>query len=273
MRGSIRSAAAATLLTCVALVASAPGQDFSYNILPPGQYGNLPTTVHSTDQLPLYDSLTPLRGNVSVDAIERLYKPEDFEPNGPTTVVETGRPGLTILRDAFGVPFIYGTTRDDVWFGVGFATAQDRALLLRLGRGAARAIVADIPGLDPLSLLVDARVFVPSAQTEQLVTAEQQKLVQAYGSRGREILRDLTAYADGVTAGFQQSGGLDRPWTVNDAIAITAFIGSIFGNGGGDEGRNPEFLARVRAQLRAQRGSQAFRDPIAAHQPEAPVPN
>jgi acyl-homoserine lactone acylase PvdQ len=271
MRGSIRSAAAATLFACVALVASARGQDFSYDILPPGQYGNLPTTVHSTDQLLLYDSLTPLRGNVSVDDIERLYKPEDFEPNGATTSVETGRPGLTILRDSFGVPFIYCTTLDDIWFGVGFVTAQDRALLLRLGRGAARAIVADIPGVDPLMLLINASSFVPSAQTAALVTAQQQKLVRAYGSKGRQILRDLAAYADGVTAGFLQSGGLDRPWTVNDAIAITAFIGSIFGNGGGDEVRNSEFLARLRAQLGAKRGSQAFVDLMAANDPESPV--
>src|SRR5262249_38828386 len=215
MRERIRSAGAATLFACVALVASARGQDFSYDILPPGQYGNLPTNAHSTDQLPLYDALTPLRGNVSVDDIQRLYKPEDFEPNGATTVVETGRPGLTILRDSFGVPFIYGTTLEDVWFGVGFVTAQDRALLLMLGRDAARAIVADIPGVDPLSLLINARSFVPSAQTEALVTAQQKKLVRAYGSKGHQMLRDLAAYADGVTAGFQQSGGLDRPWTVN----------------------------------------------------------
>jgi acyl-homoserine lactone acylase PvdQ len=85
------------------------------------------------------------------------------------------------------------------------------------------------------------------------------------------MLRDLAAYADGVTAGFQQSGGLDRPWTVNDAIAITAFIGSIFGNGGGDEVRNSEFLARLRAQLGAKRGSQAFVDLMAANDPESPV--
>src|SRR5262245_10759600 len=271
MRRSMRSGAAATVFICVALVASARAQDFSYDILPPGQYGNLPTTVHSTDQLPLYDSLTPLRGNVSVGDIERLYKPEDFEPNGSTTSVETGRPGLTILRDSFGVPFIYGTTLDDVWFGVGFATAQDRALLLRLGREAARAIVADIPGVDPLMLLINASSFVPSAQTEDLVTAQQERLVQAYGGKGRQMLRDLGAYADGVTAGLQQSGGLDRPWTVNDAIAITAFIGSIFGNGGGDEVRNSEFLARLRAQLGAKRGSRAFVDLMAANDPESPV--
>src|SRR5262249_11622015 len=199
MRGRIWSAAPATLFACVALVASARAQDFSYNILPPGQYGNLPTTAHSTDQLPLYDGLTPLRGNVSVGDIERLYKPEDFEPNGATTVVETGRPGLTILRDSFGGPFIYGTTLEDVWLGAGFATAQDRALLLRLGRDVARAIVADIPGVDPLMLLINASSFVPSAQTEALVTAQQQKLVQAYGGKGRQMLRDLAAYADGVT--------------------------------------------------------------------------
>src|SRR5262249_21363511 len=136
----------------------------------------------------------------------------------------------------------------------------------------ARAIVADIPGVDPLALLTNGSSFVPSAQTEALVTAQQEKLVRAYGRKGRQILGELAAYADGVTAGFQQSGGgLDRPWTVNDAIAITAFIGSIFGNGGGDEVRNSEFLARLRAQLGVKRGSEAFVDLMAANDPESPV--
>jgi acyl-homoserine lactone acylase PvdQ len=271
MGRTLRRVAIATLAACVTVVASAGAQDFAYNILPPGQYGGLPTNAHSTDQLPLYDSLTPLRGNVSVGDIERLYKPEDFDPNGPTTPVETGRPGLTILRDAFGVPFIYGTTRDDVWFGVGFVTAQDRALLLALGRDAARAAVADIPGVDAFALVTSGRSFVPSAQAEALVTAQQEKLVSAYGQKGRQILRDLAAYADGVTAGFQQSGSTEPPWTVNDAIAVTGFIGSIFGNGGGDEVRNAQFLARLRAQLGAKRGGKAFVDLMAANDPESPV--
>jgi acyl-homoserine lactone acylase PvdQ len=272
MRRTTRSVAIATLAAGIALIGPANAQDFSYNVLPAGQYGGLPTNAHSTDQIPLYDPLTPLRGNVSVDDIQRLYKPEDFEPNGEKTVVETGRPGLTVLRDSFGVPFIYGTTRDDVSFGAGFVTAQDRALLLLLGRDPARAAVADVPGIDAFGLVTSARSFVPSTQTEALVTAQQAELVQAYGNRGRQILRDLAAYADGITAGFQQSGNaLDRPWTVNDAIAVTAFIGSIFGNGGGDEVRNSEFLARLRAQLGAKRGSRAFVDLMAANDPESPV--
>ncbi len=272
MRRTTRTRLLAGLAAAGALATTAArAADFAFNILPPGQYGGLPTTPNSTDQLPLYDALTPLRGNVTTGDIERLFKPEDFEPNGPTTVVETGRPGLTILRDAFGVPHIYGETLDDVWFGAGFVTAQDRAILAMFGRGAARAAVVDIPGVDAFSLVVSGQIFVPSAQSEALVTAQQQKLVAAYGDKGRQILRDLQVYADGVTAGARSIGLDDPPWTINDAIAVTAFIGSIFGNGGGDEVRNSEFLARLRAQLGAKRGSRAFVDLMAADDPEAPV--
>ncbi len=273
-RGLPVSRVARVALAVAAVTVAAAGAhaaDFAYNILPPGQYGGLPTTVHSTDQLPLYDNLTPLRGNVTALDIERLFKREDFEPNGATTPVETARPGLTILRDAFGVPHIYGATRDDVWFGAGFVSAQDRVLLAAIGRGPARAAVAEIPGVNAFALVTSGRSFVPSAQCEALVTAQQQKLVRAYGEKGRQILRDLQAYADGVTAGFRQIGSSEAPWTVNDAIAVTAFIGSIFGNGGGDEVRNSEFLARLRAQLGRSRGSQAFVDVMAADDPEAPV--
>ena len=45
--------------------------------------------------------------------IPKYFKPENFTPNGATTEVPTGRPGLKILRDGFGVPHIYGKTRAD----------------------------------------------------------------------------------------------------------------------------------------------------------------
>src|SRR5207302_2033613 len=67
-----------------AAAASAAPADFAYNILAPGQFGGLPTTPNSTDQISLYDALTPLRGNVTTSDIQRLYKPENFQPNGAT---------------------------------------------------------------------------------------------------------------------------------------------------------------------------------------------
>ena len=98
--------------------------------------------------------------------------------------------------------------------------------------------------------------------------AQKQKLVDTYGAKGRQILQDLTDYAAGVTAGVPESM---RPWTVNDAIAVTAFIGSIFGNGGGGEVRNAEFLAKLRTQLGAQRGGGAFVDLMEADDADAPT--
>ncbi len=78
-------------------------QDIARYILPPGNYGGLPFTTNSTDQLPLYSGLTPLRDNVSRDDINRLFLPEDFQPIGPTHEEATGRPGLRadlrLLRD------------------------------------------------------------------------------------------------------------------------------------------------------------------------------
>ena len=39
--------------------------DVARYILPPGNYGGIPFTQNSTDQLPLYSGLTPLRDNIT----------------------------------------------------------------------------------------------------------------------------------------------------------------------------------------------------------------
>ncbi len=48
--------------------------------------------------------------------------------------------------------------------------------------------------------------------------------------------------------------------TFADAIAGFAFIGSIFGNGGGGEVPNSEFLARLEAKFGEEGGQQVFKD-------------
>ena len=61
-----------------------PTEDKAHYILPPGNYGGLPTTDESRDQLPLYDGLTPLRGDVTEADIDQHFIPEDLEPVGAT---------------------------------------------------------------------------------------------------------------------------------------------------------------------------------------------
>jgi acyl-homoserine lactone acylase PvdQ len=254
------------------LLAAAPARaaDRLYNILPAGQYGGLPTTAHSTDQLPLYDGLTPLAGNVTDADITRFFKPETLGPVGATTVEPTPRAGLTILRDSFGVPHITGKTRDDVSWGAGFVSGEDRNLLLQLGRGPARAAVADVPGLNAFGLVTSGKSFTPSAQTNRLVASERKAVIRAYGKDGRAMLHDFAVYAQGVTAGLA-THGVNTTWTVDDVIATNAFIGSIFGNGGGAEVRNSQLLDQLRSKLGKRRGLSAWRDLMEGNDPEAPT--
>jgi hypothetical protein len=272
-----RSVPSIVLVLVVLLAASATAAadgdagDTARYILPPGNYGGLPLNDDSLDQLPLYDGLTPLRDNVTDDDIKRLFLPEDFTPIEPAHEEETGRPGLRLIYDDYGIPHVYGETREDVAFGAGWTTARDRELLIAVGRGPARAAVADVPNLDAFSLVVRPQTFVPSPETEALVTRQKELLVETYGDKGRQILADAQAYADGVNAYWQAHNKPYPPATVNDVIAVTAFIGSIFGAGGGAEAANSDLLARLKRDLGPVRGYKAWDDVMLAEDPEAPT--
>src|SRR5262249_21692401 len=184
-------------------------------------------SVNSTDQLPLYAGLTPLRDNITMTDIFNLYLPEDFTPIGATHAEVTGRPGLQILYDSWGIPHVYGQTREDVAFGAGWVTARDRGLLAIVGRGPARVAVADVPNIDAFSLVTSPQTFTPSAAAEALVTQQAQLIVDTYGAKGTEILSDAQASADGINAYWAANNIKQPPATVNDLIAVTAFIGPI----------------------------------------------
>ena len=265
---------AVAVLLLVPAVAHAGTGDIARFVLPPGNYGGIPTGPHSLDQLSLYSGLTPLRRNVSMADVNRFYLPDDFKPIGTTTNEPVGRKDVTVTYDSYGIPHIKGTTRAGLMFGTGWVTARDRGLLLSFGRNPARAAVADIPGLDAFSLVTSATSYTPSRQAEALVTQQRQKIVRAYGAEGRQMLVDMANYADGVNAYYTTNhlpipGG--RPFDANDVIAVTAFIGSIFGNGGGAEHENSDLLARLEQKFGAGRGHALWSDAMEANDPDAPT--
>lgn len=243
----------------------------TYTILPPGQGGSLPPVEHSLDQLPLYDALTPLFGDVRPRHIKRLFKSARFfEPRGGT--VERPRRGVTIRRDRqWGVPHIRGRTRSDVFFGIGWATAQDRGVFMEAIRYPARFAIVDAPGRDALELATELRTVVPSAQTERFIR-RQRRLVASSGKKGRRLLRDVRAYVQGINA-YNREAGNDtiKPWTWVDVTAVTAIIGQTFGAGGGDEVRSSLLLAELRRRLGGASGTAVWRDLRSANDPETSV--
>ncbi len=280
LRRFVIGAIAGSLLLALAAApagAEPPLVDLSgpaFQILAPGQEGSLPAGEFATDQGKLYDKLTPRQGNVTKRILEKDYISEKFGVVGPVLrTEETGRPGLEIVRDSHDIPHIYGTTRADVMFGSGWVAAEDRGLILALGLGPAFAAAVSPPGINPFELLLSGRSFTPSAQSVAFVAEQKQSLIEK-GPKGEQVIEDLENWTEGVNAyeaSLPEGQRLLPPVNLTDAIAGFAFIGSIFGNGGGEEVTNSEFLARLQKKLGTEGGTNVFRDLREVNDPEAPT--
>ena len=55
---------------------------------------------------------------------------------------------VTIVRDEYGVPHIFGETEVGVFYGQGFAVAEDRLFQLEINRRAAEGCLSEIFGCD-----------------------------------------------------------------------------------------------------------------------------
>src|SRR3569833_1517668 len=84
------------------------------DILPPGN-------ATGPSQRSMYDALNTVDpAALPGEKLATYYKPAPLDP-APADVVktETPRAGVTIKRDTFGVPYVYGTTDEDTAFGAG----------------------------------------------------------------------------------------------------------------------------------------------------------
>ena len=267
--------ASLALLALAAVPAGATSfEDFSggaYQILPPGNG----VGKQLTDQRKLYERLTPRKGNVSQSLIEHDFLPEKFGVNtgGGVLKTETPIPGLEIVRDKHDIPHIYGATRGDVMYGSGWMAAESRGLLLKLGLGPAYVAALGVPGLNAFGLLLSNRSFKPSAEAISYVANQENVLTEEKGAQGKRVVEDLESWVEGVN-GFEQTlPPFERLKTVTmaDAIAGFAFIGSIFGNGGGGEVQDSEYLAELQNNFGETAGKEIFKDLRNVNEPEAPT--
>ncbi len=164
------------------------------DIIPSGQYGAVPSAAGSPmlakeeQQAEMYNALTPLFNHVTTADVFADFKPEPVgvavtEPLTPDPDPPT-HPGVTILRDPYNVPHIYGLTRDDVTWGSGWVEAEDRNLLLSEARYDAEVAAVDAPGVSALGLIASLQTFKPTTQLQNTI-AKQTNALLAAGAPGR----------------------------------------------------------------------------------------
>jgi penicillin G amidase len=203
----------------------------SETILPPGQSGFVGPdgpSPHSQDQLSLFEKL--------------IFKPEPLGAGPGGGSPSEPRPGVTIRRDDFGVPAITATNETDLWWGVGYAVAQDRLGEMELFRRRTAGTLAEVLGKDSLA---DDFVARRDYYTDSALMTMFQKLPAALRARWQ-------AYIDGINAWIAhvRQTPADMPsefttlnvpltdWTLLDSLRIGVQLARTIPSGDGAELQN-----------------------------------
>jgi penicillin amidase len=227
---------AATALLAAPAVASATVVN-AESVLPPGQSGHVAYTgiTNGTGSPHLYDQTARF---INFD-----WRPFGFNQPGDTT---EPRPGVKIVRDAFGVPAVTGDTRENGWFGVGYAVAQDRLFQLELFRRATTGRLAELLGKSYLDDdIIARRDYYTRPELEAMLNAVPPELVI-----------QAKAYRDGVNAWIAEvrndpskapgeaiALGVDfQPFELWEQAAIGVFLARTVPSGDGNELENLKLL-------------------------------
>jgi len=276
-----------------------------WNILPPGQSGTVTaadvaatgpsrqasatTPKNFADQLEMYDALTRKRpGELTRANLDDLYKHENFTPEQVVST-ETPKSGVTIRRDQFGVPYIDGSTYNDVEFGAGYAGTQDRMFLMDVLRHAGSATLASFAGDTPANVKMDQAQLRSAFYTRTEAQNQIGKVAGRYGAEGKKLVSAVDAFIAGINAAQDAMcpGGspaapscpaeyallqkTPQPWTRADVVYVASLVGGIFGKGGGQEAANAKWLQQLTKQFGATKGQGIYNDLREKNDPQAPT--
>ena len=283
----------------------------SYNIVPPGQNGTTTAAQaaaflatgnrppHQADQNDMYANLVYEAPNLQESQILDYFKDASFgvppgeaeRTYGPgcSVVIEPSPQSqhcddVTIVRDGFGVPHIYGQDRAALMFGIGYATGEDRLFLADVLRHAGRGELSSFAG--GANVGMDRGTFgaAPYASDAEL-QLQIDRAGALYGEVGRQLVADAENYVDGLNQWIAETRAdplkLDLLYTATgnpppepfeevDVVAAATLVASIFGQGGGGEIGAATALQSARQELGKAKGAAVWRDFRSGDDPEAP---
>ncbi len=259
MRIRLSLAAMAAVLVAAPAAVAKDYASTALNVVPSGTK-QLPSDPLAKAQAELYNGLTPLFRNVTPNDLTKFFKSEALAPAViASEFTPPGRPGVTIKRDNFGVPHVYGKTNADVTWGAGYVIASDQTLLLGQARYNGLLAAIDAPGISAIGLITNLASFKPSAQTNAIV-AKQTQAILANGAKGRQLLNDIDVYLQGINAWFKANQPATPPFTRTDIYALNAVKGQFLGEGGGNEPANTQFFQGLQSRFGSSTGQKVWTD-------------
>jgi acyl-homoserine lactone acylase PvdQ len=237
------------------------------------------------NQRDLFERLLYEAPKVSTADLGRFFKPAPLDP--PAGATETSpKPGVTISRDEYRVPYVRGETRADTLWGVGWASAEDRLFFMDVLRHTAQSRLTELagPGADDVNLKADVEQLSVTDYDANDLSGMIERLGRS-SPRGAQVVQDLRDYSAGINAYIDAARGdasllpaeypalgkSPNDWQLTDSVSILGLLNGYFGLGGGREAQVAMVLREAIARFGSRRGAAVVTDFRAADDPEAPV--
>lgn len=240
------------------------------NVTPPGNTGHLSAVdvaagqpANVTDQRDLYWEWGTKDWSFARPG-EPL--PEGADPRNALGEPYSPREGVTIYRDGWGVPRIFGETDADGQFGVGYAMAEDRLFQADVFRHVARGEMAEFLGGQ--EWFDYDRAWRPEFYTdeelldmaERFYTAEERALIQAYLDGVNAYIAEALQDPEKVPAEYAALQIVPEPWELRHALSVFVLQARDAVEGFGKELYNAALLADLRDRLGDEAGRRVFDD-------------
>lgn len=279
------------------------GEDGCSDVLPPGQNGNATLIeilgnqafgtrpAHSSDQLDRYDNLLHDYQDLDDSGLGDYFMDASFGVDpGDVRREYSPRGDVTIQRDkGFGVPHIYGETREGTMFGAGYAAAEDRLFLMDVLRNLGRGELTPFAGGAEGNRAFEQMLWRTAPYTEEDKQAQIDR-VAASGERGARALDDVESYVEGINAyidrsqdrrdypgeyvltghkdAITQEGEIEH-FRPTDIVGIASMVGALFGGGGGGEVQSALIRLSFQNQYGEEEGDRRWQAWRMENDPEA----
>lgn len=244
-------------------------------VLPPGQSGFVSIAGQAQGQL----SGDPADFGEHLDDQRLLYWNLDAKPGALGTrpgTPEQPREGVEIYRDDFGVPIVYAETVRDLWFGVGYAIAQDRLFLMDAVRRMGQGTFAALTGCGGVPADLQQRTIAYSAAEYaamfEALSPDARDAVLGYVDGANAWLDAIALRPDRLPAEYALLTAQPEPFTVQDVLAAGVFITRFVAAEGGQEFSNVRLLRGLETVYGSRETAlKVFQDLIWLEDPQAAV--
>ena len=235
------------MAACCCLLAAPPAAaevKRAESIMPPGQSGfvSAPCLVDSSAcDAHLTDQIQPF--------VDFQYKNSML---GQPGTEETPKPGVRVVRDDYGVPSIYGDTDADMWWGMGYAVAQDRLFQIEAFRRATTGTLSEILGKAALEDdIVARRDFYTQAERMEMIASlpgDLQSRWQAYADGVNAWVDEVNSDPSKMPAEYAALGASPEHLQVEEMAAIGIYLARTTPSDDGEELANLEGFQGIGAK-------------------------